>query len=444
MKLMSPIRLMFTDFPSSSFNPSHILKLLKVRFDIDIVEHDPDYIIFSVFGCKFLEYPDAVRIFVCGENVHADFNFCDYAFGFDWLEFGDRYYRWPVYQLYEHFHEICRRGCSQLAGEHVVSQEKGFCNFLYSNANAIPYRDALFHALDSYRRVHSAGAHLNNIGYSPGRAFKDDWPRAKVEFQRGYKFSIACENSSTPGYTTEKIVHAFAADTIPIYFGNPLIAREFNPKRFVNCHDFDSLDGVVDRVAEIDQNDDLFLQIMSEPFFILDQIPKSLTDDAIAQRFAHIFTQPKPTAYRRNFHCWGPLYEALHRPRDPFADLLTRIADQLLAIVPEGARYILADEDQWAESLRVDGRDRIPFTERHGVFWGPPESDAAAGDELERHRAAGAQFMAFGSPAFWWLEYYTGFAAYLHSQFRCVLKNDRLIVFDLRDRHTAIPVVHCR
>jgi hypothetical protein len=47
-------------------------------------------------------------------------------------------------------------------------------------------------------------------------------------------------------------------------------------------------------------------------------------------------------------------------------------------------------------------------------------------------RSAGASLMVFGWPAFWWLDYYTGLHQHLRSNYRCVLRNDLLIVFDLR------------
>jgi hypothetical protein len=52
--------------------------------------------------------------------------------------------------------------------------------------------------------------------------------------------------------------------------------------------------------------------------------------------------------------------------------------------------------------------------------------------ELERLRQAGANFMVFGWPDFWWLEQYPGLSRHLRSHFRCALENSRLVVFDLR------------
>jgi hypothetical protein len=306
----SAVNLKFTDI--SNFNVALISSLLEKRFEIRVSDR-PDFLIYSVSGHEFLKYPDAVRIFFTGENVRPDFNLCDYAFGFDWMEFGDRDYRCPNYALYRHFEDIRVRRRSDLRRRLGQPNQKRFCNFIYTNGHAHPFRDQFFHALSNYKRVDSAGAHLNNIGHAIGPAYKGDWSSPKVELQRQYKFSIAFENSSTPGYTTEKIVHALAADTVPIYWGNPEVHREFNRRRFINCHDFDSVEAIIRRVMEIDQDDSLYEEMLAEPFFSDDVVPHCLTDDAILGRFEQIFGQERSTAFRRNFFVWGEIYERSRR-----------------------------------------------------------------------------------------------------------------------------------
>jgi trans-aconitate methyltransferase len=116
-------------------------------------------------------------------------------------------------------------------------------------------------------------------------------------------------------------------------------------------------------------------------------------------------------------------------------DSLDLARQEIESLVPESQAFILADEDQWA--LRFTGARRaIPFTEKDGQYWGqywgPPADDQSATHEFERLRRAGASFAVFASPAFWWLEHYAALSRHLEAQFRCVLKNDRLIVFDLR------------
>jgi Sulfotransferase family len=80
----------------------------------------------------------------------------------------------------------------------------------------------------------------------------------------------------------------------------------------------------------------------------------------------------------------------------------------------------------------VPERRVIPFTERGGVYWGPPADDGAAIEELERQRSGGASFLAIAWVSFWWLETFGRFSQYVRSRFPCVLSTERMMVFDLR------------
>ncbi len=80
---------------------------------------------------------------------------------------------------------------------------------------------------------------------------------------------------------------------------------------------------------------------------------------------------------------------------------------EIVAIVAQGDTLILVDEDKWGNGELVPGRHTIPFLERDGEYWGPPEDDATAIQELERLRDSGANFIVFAWPAFWWLVHCT-------------------------------------
>lgn len=103
---------------------------------------------------------------------------------------------------------------------------------------------------------------------------------------------------------------------------------------------------------------------------------------------------------------------------------------ELKALIPPGDTFILVDQDQWGGQILPD-RHAIPFVERDGQYWGPPADDETAIQELERVRCK-ASFIVFGWTAFWWLYNYHKLHSYLCSNFRCVLKNSRLVAFDLR------------
>ena len=104
----------------------------------------------------------------------------------------------------------------------------------------------------------------------------------------------------------------------------------------------------------------------------------------------------------------------------------------LADLITPGSSFVFVDSAQ-LEAALPPARDSIPFLERAGQYWGPPEDDAVAIHELERLRSAGAAFIAFAWPAFWWLDQYPVFHRHLMA-FPRVMTNDRLIVFDLRAR----------
>jgi acyl-CoA synthetase (AMP-forming)/AMP-acid ligase II/thioesterase domain-containing protein/acyl carrier protein len=110
---------------------------------------------------------------------------------------------------------------------------------------------------------------------------------------------------------------------------------------------------------------------------------------------------------------------------------LAKARVELADVVPVAEHFILVDEEEWGSDF-LEHRVAIPFPERDGQWAGCPPDDATAIRELERLRAAGATLVVFGWPAFWWLDYYGGLRDYVQSRFDCILRNGRVVVFDLR------------
>ncbi len=130
---------------------------------------------------------------------------------------------------------------------------------------------------------------------------------AKYEFEKKHKFSIAFENSSHPGYVTEKLVNAFAAQTIPIYWGDPEISKTFNTKSFINVHDYNSLDDVIAKIKEIDNDDSLYIKMMSTPALIDKNYAKKSKDE-LEKFITGIIDQPYEKAFRRSRSIWARHY----------------------------------------------------------------------------------------------------------------------------------------
>jgi hypothetical protein len=113
------------------------------------------------------------------------------------------------------------------------------------------------------------------------------------------------------------------------------------------------------------------------------------------------------------------------------ADKNTVAVLEIANLIRPGEKFILVDQDEWSQKA-PRGRVAIPFLERDGAYWGPPADDATAIRECERLRQAGARYIVFGWPAFWWLEHYAGFRRYLRDRFPCMLQNERLVLFNLQ------------
>jgi hypothetical protein len=121
---------------------------------------------------------------------------------------------------------------------------------------------------------------------------------------------------------------------------------------------------------------------------------------------------------------WSPTVE--------FRNQVLLACQELAALIPFGSKFIFIEWGHWGPGKIVPGCQAIPFMERDGQYWGTPPNDPTAIEELERLRQADARFVVFGWSAFWWLEYYSDFHKHLRSWYRRILKNERLVVFDLR------------
>lgn len=271
------LKVKFVDF-WGGYNPEDhfILRLLRKRYDVELSD-SPDYLFFSTFGDSHLKY-DCVKILYIGENVAPDFNVCDYAIGFDHMEFGDRYMRLPLYLVRDEFELFPRE--KVICPETVLN--RSFCSVVVSNSRfADPSRERFFKLLSEYKRVDSGGRLWNNVG----GAVPD-----KLDFIRKYKFNIAFENSSVCGYTTEKIMDAMVASTLPIYWGNKEVHKDFNAKSFINANDFTSLEALVEKVVELDSNDDLYLQMLQEPWVLGSKIFN--WEERLFMFLSNIFSKP--------------------------------------------------------------------------------------------------------------------------------------------------------
>jgi alpha(1,3/1,4) fucosyltransferase len=115
----------FCDFWPGFEEDNYFLTFLNNHFNV-VVDHNPDYLFYSVYGYNHLKYTDCIKILYTEENFVPDFNLCDYALGFHYLEFGDRYMRFTLYLVYPGFSELQNK---MIMGEGALLNRK-FYNFI--------------------------------------------------------------------------------------------------------------------------------------------------------------------------------------------------------------------------------------------------------------------------------------------------------------------------
>lgn len=274
------LKIYFTDFwDTFKLEDNYFLNLIKNEYDIEIDPVNPDFLFYSNFGINHFKYK-CVRIYFTGENVRPDFNECDWAFSFDYSD-DERNFRFPLYGLFADMNELTR----PKDPEKLFYKKSEFCNFIYSNPGP-KKRKELFLKLSQYKQVHSAGRYLNNIG-GPIGGFENE----KREFISRYKFTFAFENSSYPGYTTEKILDPLLCGSIPIYWGNKEVSRDFNPKSFINYHDYENDEGFIEKIIEYDNNKQLYLDMLAEPAFENNTINEFVDKKNVLEKLKYIFSR---------------------------------------------------------------------------------------------------------------------------------------------------------
>ena len=241
--------------------------------DCTVIEDakNPDLIFYSCFGDNHLEYNNCKKLFYSGENVVPDFNTCDYAISTVKIAYDNKCLWVP--QSHWATDTTLKREIDMNDNLH----KRKFCSFIYSQdsiGKGAKLRKIFCEHLMQYKKVDCPGKILHNMKSSilSERYNLQSWHESKINFLTNYKFNIAFENSEAPGYITEKLVDCYMANTVPIYWGSGGDVYPYPKESMICANDYESIDDLVERIKEIDNNPEQYLAILqANPFRIENQ-----------------------------------------------------------------------------------------------------------------------------------------------------------------------------
>jgi len=173
---------------------------------------------------------------------------------------------YPFYIYYMHFYDNKYNILNRLIERPIITKiPDKFCCFIVSNG-VCAVRNNMFHLLNSYKKVDSAGKYCNNINYVIRH---DYWSAEFRAFISNYKFIICFENHRVGTYSTEKIVNPYISGSVPIYWSSKHIHKVFNRNSMLFLEDEspESYEKLMNEIIELDNDDAKYLEFINRPVF---------------------------------------------------------------------------------------------------------------------------------------------------------------------------------
>ena len=265
---MQELKIWFADFWPEWNQENFLSPILQKHFDLKLDKNKPDVVFHSIFGgMKESKNYKCKKVLYLGENWRPSQFGSNYSISFD--PHSNTNYRLPLWQVYLlNKPELKDRLYNRLRIN--IEDFERFCSFLVSNPSNM-MRNGFFQELNQYKRVHSYGKVLpNDFALQKLAPSYTYWRDAKDAFFKAHthKFAIVFENTPYPGYTTEKLMDAFLAGSMPIYYGDPKITREWNTDAFIHGKPSE----LMELVKQSDFDDVIFQTRYTESIFTREQM----------------------------------------------------------------------------------------------------------------------------------------------------------------------------
>lgn len=242
---------------------NNIIAALRKNFDVKISD-TPDFVFYSFWQEEAGPSKKHIKIFYSYEPLSLKGRSFNY-----FITCRKNFY--PPSKKILTYHPIPKKGTYQEQPFSEMLAKRKFCNFVYYNSNIgdnALRRVEFCKELSRYKPIDCPGRVLNNM-QNAIEPRTGNWTAGKLEFIRNYKFTIAFENCFLKGYSTEKIYHPLLVKSVPIYSGDPIIKEYYNSKAFINVDDYHSWDKAIEEIIKLDNDDELYLQMVKESDFVV-------------------------------------------------------------------------------------------------------------------------------------------------------------------------------
>jgi hypothetical protein len=225
----------------------------------------------SKFGITWPRDPEKTISFIW-ENQRPDYQRCRFSISSDFDSYGGRNFRVPLWymqlqwpglkrdqpapgsQAWSSFEPLVEID-SLLQPRQATNLRTAFCCFVAANRE--PHRMFAVERLSTVQQV-------DLFGPITGKPFQG----SKYEILSRYRFNLCFENSTFPGYYTEKLLQSWVGGCVPLYYSDKWFVRDFNPVAAINRCDFGSLDEFVDYVKSVDASPSKLKEIFSQPLLL--------------------------------------------------------------------------------------------------------------------------------------------------------------------------------
>ena len=135
-------------------------------------------------------------------------------------------------------------------------------------------RNIVYKKLNKYKKVDNINCPMGTINklnifkdYKFSFSFMNHFWKQVSDPTLKYWEHLNSEFAKRAGLIDEKIFDSYIANTVPLFYGNEDIDKYLNKNSFLNWHDFNDDEKFIDKIIELDNNDNLYLEYLNSNFF---------------------------------------------------------------------------------------------------------------------------------------------------------------------------------